>query len=104
MIITPTPKGNIEAKLNSVEKQGDILIINGEPYDLSGIPDGATLPNATDATGCEFIRNKIERIGGVLHITLLLPHGPLPQPQSVLFPEPIHVTKDGPIEIPGGEP
>ena len=80
------------------------MIINGDSFDLSVIPDGATLPNATEATGCEFIRDKIERIDGELHVCILLPHGPLPQPQEVLFPEPVSVTQDGPIAIPGAQP
>lgn len=102
MIISLIPQGNNSFTLDSLEKQGDTLIINGESYDLSVIPDGATLPNATEATGCEFFRNRIERINGTLHVTLLLPHGDLPQPQSVLFPEPIHVTEDGIVELPKG--
>lgn len=103
MIINFMPQGNDRLTLESLSKQGDTLIINGTPYDLSIIPDGATLPNATEATGCDFIRGKIERINGELHVTLLLPHGPLPQPQSVLFPEPAHVTQDGPIDMPGAD-
>jgi|SRR5690625_531523 len=100
MIINFTPQGNRSDKLESLEKQGSALLINGVPYDFSVIPDGATLPNATEATGCELIRGKVERIDGVLHITLLLPYSTMPQPQSVLFPEPIHVTQDGEVQLP----
>lgn len=103
MIVNFIPQGNNALVLESLERHGDTLIINGESYDLSVIPDGATLPNATEATGCEFIRGDIERIDGELHVTVLLPHGPLPQPQSVLFPQPVPATQDGPIAIPGAD-
>lgn len=100
MKISFSPQGNRTDILASLERQGDTLIINGESYDLSVIPDGATLPDAGQATGCDLIVGSIERIDGVLHITLLLPYSTMPQPQSVLFPEPIHATQDGPITLP----
>lgn len=99
MIIKLVPQGNRQDSL-SLEVQADILTINGVAYDLSAIPDGSTLPNASEATGCEYIRGGIERIDGELHVTVLLPYDKMPQTQSVLFPEPIHVTQDGPITLP----
>lgn len=81
----------------TVAKQGDVLTINGDQIDLSVIPDGATLP--AGAISNEWIAGPVERIGGVLHVTLLLPHGPNPS-QSVAFPEPVTVTSDGAIAVP----
>lgn len=81
----------------SLSKSGDILTINDTPLDLSGIPDGATLP--AEAISNEWIVGPVERIDGVLHVTLALPHGPNPS-HAVAFPEPITVTADGPIEVP----
>lgn len=81
----------------TVSKAGDVLTINGDPVDFSIIPDGATLPAA--AIGNEWIAGPVERIDGVLHVTLLLPHGPDPSP-AVAFPEPITVAADGPIAVP----
>ena len=78
-------------------KTGDILTINGAAFDLSGIPDGATLP--AEATGSEWFAGPIERIEGVLHVTLLLPAGPSPEPWQA-FPESITVTEDGTIDVP----
>lgn len=100
MKISFSPQGNRSDKLESLERQGSTLRINGAEYDFSVIPDGATLPNAGQAAGCELVEGAIERINGVLHITLLLPYSTMPQPQSVLFPEPVHVTEDGVIELP----
>lgn len=80
-----------------VSKQGDALTINGIAYDFSVIPDGATLP--ASAVDCEFITGNIERINGVLHISLILPHGPNPS-QEVAFPTPIINHADGVLELP----
>ena len=55
----------------TVYKQGDSLTINGLTLDLSQLPEGATLP--AGATGCEWIVSPVERTGGELRLTLLLP-------------------------------
>lgn len=80
-----------------VAKSGDMLTINGDVLDLSVVPDGATLP--ASAVACEWIAGPIERIGGEIHLTLLLPHGPHPS-AAVAFPDPIIVTEDGPVPVP----
>lgn len=80
-----------------VAKVGDVLTINGDTIDLSVIPEGATLP--AGAIDNEWIVGPVERIGGVLHLTLLLPHGPNPSP-AVTFPEAITAAADGPIAVP----
>lgn len=98
MIINLSPQGRNDTL--SVSRRGDVLTINGQDYDLSLIPDGATLPNAHEATGCEFITGDIKRVDGTLHITLILPHGDLPQPQERLFPQPIINPEDGEIKLP----
>lgn len=84
----------------SVTKAGDVLTINGEAFDLSSLPDGATIPHGV--VPCELISGPVERIVGEIHLTLLLPHGPKPS-AAVAFPEPITVTEDGPITVPHDE-
>ena len=81
----------------TVTKQGDTLTINGEEFDLSVIPDGATLP--ADAISSKFFSGPVERINGELHVTLTLPHGP-DASEAVTFPQPIIVTEDGKVELP----
>lgn len=81
----------------AVSRAGDTLTINGIAYDFSVIPDGATLP--ASAVDCEFITGNIERINGVLQISLILPHGPNPS-QEVAFPAPIINPPDGVLELP----
>jgi hypothetical protein len=81
----------------TVTKQGDTLIINGTEYDFSVIPDGATLPK--EATDCAWLASDIDRIDGVLHLTLLLPYGK-DASQAARFPQPIINPVDGTLELP----
>jgi hypothetical protein len=80
-----------------VSKQGEILTINAEQFDFGPLADGGTIP--ANAIPCDWIVGPVERIAGVVRLTLLLPHGPSPSP-GVAFPEAITVTSDGPIELP----
>ena len=86
----------------SVSTSGDTITINNTSYDLSVIPDGSTLPNASEATGCEYFVGDIERIDGELHITLLLPIADRAG-QEACFPAPITVEQDGVVELPNVE-
>mgnify|MGYP003660254726 FL=1 len=79
-----------------LSKAGDILTINGEAFDFSAIPEGATLPR--DAVACAWLASDIVRQGGVIQLTLILPHGAC-APEQTLFPAPIQAT-DGVIELP----
>lgn len=81
----------------TVVKQGDVLIVNGETFDFSSLPEGATLP--AEAIDSDLFSGNVERVGGVLKVTLTLPHGPNPS-KSVAFPEPISVVADGPVALP----
>jgi hypothetical protein len=80
-----------------VSKAGETLTINGTAFDFSVIPEGATLP--ASAVDCEYITGSVERINGVLQISLVLPHGPNPS-QEVAFPAPIVNPPDGVLELP----
>ena len=95
MHITLTPQLRDDSL--TVSKSGDTLTINGTAYDLTALPDGATLPES--AINCEFIPAPVERINGVLHITLLLPHGPEAS-EAACFPAPIINPPDGELELP----
>ena len=81
----------------TASKSGDVLTLNGEAFDFGPLPDGGTLP--AEAIGSAWIIGPVSRINGELQLTLRLPHGPNPS-QAVAFPELIHVTEDGPIELP----
>ncbi|SER03916.1 hypothetical protein [Thalassovita taeanensis] len=80
-----------------LSRSGDTLTINGETFDLSGIPEGASLPR--DAVSCDWLASDIERVDGTLRLSLILPHGAT-APDAATFPTPITVTEDGPIDLP----
>jgi hypothetical protein len=52
---------------------GDVITINGEKIDLSGIPEGFRLPGSAVGNNCFVGTEYVERINGVLHFTLFLP-------------------------------
>lgn len=74
---------------------GDRLRINGDLFNFNPLNDGDTIP----AVPCEWIVGPVERIGGEIRLTLILPHGPNPS-RAVAFPETVTVTDDGPIVVP----
>lgn len=81
----------------AVSKAGDVLTINGEAFDFSSLADGATIP--AGEVPCEFITGPVERIGGELHLTLILPHGPAPEAWQA-FPDPLISPPDGDLDLP----
>lgn len=75
----------------------DRIRIDGELFNFGPLPEGGEIP--ASEVPCRWITGPVERIDGVIHLTLLLPHGPNP-PDHVAFPEPITVTENGPITLP----
>jgi hypothetical protein len=80
-----------------VSKKGDTLTINGTAFDFSVIPDGATLPSS--AVDCDYLTENIERINGVLHLSLILPTGP-DASEAANFPAPLINPANGVLELP----
>ncbi len=95
MNITLTPQRR-DARLR-LERHNDTLTINGEQFDLSIIPNGAVLPR--DAVTSDWFASDIERKDGVLHLTVIVPHGPA-APHKTLFPATLHLIADGPVALP----
>lgn len=100
MRIEFSPNNWPAAPVLTVTKAGDVLTINGEAFDFSTLPDGATIP--AGEVPCEWVVGPVERIGGDLHVTLLLPHGADPSP-AVAFPNALIDPPDGPLVIPHDE-
>jgi hypothetical protein len=98
MIIQFSPQ--LRGDVLMVVKRGDVLTINGEDFDFSGLPDNSFLP--AEYVPCEFVVGRVERMAGELTVTLLLPHGANPS-QAVAFPAPIMDVPDGEIAIPRDE-
>tara|TARA_R110000868_G_scaffold211336_1_gene461407 strand:- start:164 stop:448 length:285 start_codon:yes stop_codon:yes gene_type:complete len=78
-----------------VSKSGDTLTFNGVTYDFSVVPEGALLPR--DAVDCPWLASDVERIDGVLHLSLIVPHGPA---DLIVDPAPLINPADGPLEFP----
>lgn len=81
----------------ALHRAGDVLTIDGLAFDLTALPEGATLPQA--AVACPALAGPVTRQGGGLHLTLLLPHG-ADAPEAALFPAPV-TPADGPVAVPG---
>ncbi len=79
-----------------LSRTGDTLTINGEAFDFAAIPDGAILPR--DGVTSDWLASDVERIDGVIHLTLILPHG-ADAPPETLFPQPV-LASDGVVPVP----
>ncbi|CAH0317456.1 hypothetical protein SRABI89_05115 [Pseudomonas koreensis] len=84
-----------------VIKNGDVLTVNGEVFDLSPIGEGDTLP--AGAIKSIWFWDKIERIDGELILTLLFPN-PWNYSQEQAFPVPLVDVPDGPVIFPAPLP
>ena len=71
-------RSDSEPLIASVE--GDVITVNGVEYDLSPLGPGEELPAPVPFSG-SIIRDD----GGILHLTLLLPHG-ANAPEETRFP------------------
>ncbi|MFZ1469982.1 MAG: hypothetical protein WAT09_13545 [Paracoccaceae bacterium] len=78
-------------------RKGDVLILNGETFDFSPLPEGAVLPAA--AIDSPWFAGPVRREAGILQVTLLLPHG-TNAPEQALFPAAIDLSRDGPVALP----
>lgn len=75
---------------------GDTLTVNGEDFDFTALPEGATLPR--EAVAGNWLVSDVDRVAGEIALTVLLPHGPNAA-QTTLFPEPVTVV-DGAVPVP----
>jgi hypothetical protein len=82
----------------SVSKLGDSLTVNGVLFDFSLLEDGATLTYG--AVQSEWILSPVERVDGILVVTLVLPHA-ADAPEYVRFPSDLVNPPDGQVNLPG---
>lgn len=80
-----------------VIKNGDVLTINGEYFDLSAIREGDNLPR--EAIESIWFAGPVDRTNGDLIVTLLLPI-PWNYSQEQAFPDPLENVPDGPVLFP----
>jgi hypothetical protein len=101
MIITFSPIRSDDTL--ELSRADDVLTVNGQTLDFGPLPEGGQLPAV--ATGCPWFvpGSLITRAGGQLHLVLYLPHGAA-APEARRFPQPVTVTLNGPIMLPGDTP
>ena len=95
MIITFSPMRHDDTL--SLSKSGDVLTVNGQAFDFSALPEGASL-SCADIESVWFA-GPVERRQGDLHIRLFLPHGPS-APEDTRFPAALACDTDGPVPVP----
>lgn len=83
----------------ALHRQGETLTLNGETLDFGPLPEGATLPRG--AVDNPWLAGPVERRQGVLHLSILWPHGAA-APVAHRFPAPLIDPPDGPVELPPG--
>jgi hypothetical protein len=81
----------------AAHRTGDTLTLNGEVLDFAPLAEGALLPRG--AIACDWIAGDVTRVGGVLHVHLILPHG-ADAPYQSRFPAVLTLTGDGPVPLP----
>ncbi|MFP3862780.1 tail fiber assembly protein [Pseudomonas sp. B21-047] len=97
MRIKLSPVLPITPAVLTIYKQGDSLTINGLTLDFSPLPEGATLP--AEATRCPWVIAPVERLDGLLAITLQLPI-PIDATPAACFPHDIVSPADGLVVLP----
>lgn len=99
MKIIFTPVGMEESVI--YEKKGDILVVDGEEFDFSRMIDGDIIHS--EAIKSTMFRESVERKGGKLNVTLVLPNPRNYSPEQA-FPSPMENVPDGIIDLPKGLP
>lgn len=80
-----------------LERQGEVLLINGEAFDFGALPEGAELP--VSAIASPWFAGPVRRCGGCLHLHVVLPHG-ADADAKWLFPDAVSQDCDGLVPLP----
>ena len=80
-----------------VVRSGSSLILNGETFDFSRMADGEALP--ASAINSRWFAGQVDKEGGVLSITLLLPIPPNFSHEQA-FPSPLIDVPEGRVALP----
>ena len=94
MYITLSPQRSDE--ILTLSLFGDILTINGESFDFSSVEEGNPLP--CEDVGCDRVASDVERVGGDIRLSIIMPHGALPM-GYIFDPDPI-TASDGVVTLP----
>lgn len=97
MHITLNPVFYLNGPALALQRAGEALIINGEGFDFSGLPDGGTIPEGM--VPHDWVLGPVTRTDGVLHIRVRFPIGPNAS-EAQRFPEPIIDPPNGVVALP----
>lgn len=81
----------------TISRSGDVLTVNGVAYDFSLLTEGGLLPRS--AVNCPVLMSDVERIDGMITLTLLLPHDQNAS-EARRFPAPIINPPNGEVTLP----
>lgn len=81
----------------ALEKNGDVLMINGQLFDFSRLAEGEVLP--ADAVASPWVVGDVLRVSGEIQLNLLLPYGPEAS-KAARFPQALNIQADGLVELP----
>ncbi|MGU3577107.1 hypothetical protein ACLBWZ_16450 [Brucellaceae bacterium C25G] len=79
----------------TVVKSGNVLTINGTPYDFTPLNDGDEIPS--EAITNDLIIGGITKREGVVSITMVMPYSNINAPEHIRFPVPIMLVEDGEV-------
>ena len=76
---------------------GEVIVVNGEPFDFSNIEEGDVLPK--EAIKSEWFSGDVTRKNGELQLSLILAN-PWNYSPAQAFPAPLFITKNGLLDLP----
>lgn len=75
----------------------ETLLFNGTAVTLADLAEGEALDAGT--LDLPWLTGEVARRDGALYLTVLLPHA-ANAPEQTLFPAPITLTENGPVDLP----
>lgn len=96
--LTPTRPNKVNSnKTLHISKRGNNITINDELFDFSDLKEGCVLP--LNSISSDYITSEVKMVGGEISLTIKMPVGKN-STYGQRFPQPIHVTEDGEIDLP----
>lgn len=84
----------------TLSRIGDTLVINGDALSFDVLNEGDEVPAAVARELHPALNGPIRKIGGVIHLDVILPLDPGCADPWMTFPDPVEVTGDGPVDVP----
>ena len=81
----------------TIERRGDSIVIDGEEFDFSPLPEGARLP--ISAISSTHFSGNVSRVNGLINMSIRLPHGPNAS-YDRRYIEAVINPDNGPLDLP----